>query len=301
MESLEFGGLIGAAGPSRVPQIRWTQPLGGWGLLGALSVSAESPETDIWTPGAGVFGANPSNAPAIIAPSAALAALLPPGGTSTVSNPLKNTAPEMVAAWYIPQPWGHVDFAGVVRPLLRIQTPFGAGIDRTFIGYGFAFSGDVKPNWFGWNKDFFTWNFAVGEGMGRYLYAGSGSTVSLVSNLTGNSLIQGNTLIRPTRGWEGNISYRHEWTPELRSNIGAGIWHLDIPGLNGAVCPAASHATAGGGCGLNTELVMGKVNLIWQPISFVDFGLEYNYGRRTVVSGQHGDEHVVVNRLRLRF
>ena len=43
MESLEFGGLIGGGGPSRIPQIRWTQPLGGWGLLGALSVSAEAP------------------------------------------------------------------------------------------------------------------------------------------------------------------------------------------------------------------------------------------------------------------
>ena len=89
--------------------------------------------------------------------------------------------------------------------------------------------------------------------------------------------------------------------PELRSNIGAGIWHLDIPGLNGAVCPAASPASARGGCGLNEQLVMGKVNLIWQPVSFVDFGLEYNYGRRRVVSGQIGDEHVIVQRMRLRF
>jgi hypothetical protein len=310
MESLEFGGLIGNTGPSRVPQIRWTEPLGGWGLLGALSVSAESPETDIWAPaggganGTGVFGANASNTVALQSPTgASLAALLAaqPFANTTPGNPLKNTAPEMVAAWYIPQPWGHVDFAAVVRPLLRIQTPFGRGIDRTFTGYGFAFSGDVKPGWFGWDRDFFTWQIAGGEAMGRYLYAGSGSSVSLVSNLSGNSLIQGNTLIRPARGWEGNISYRHVWTPELRSNIGAGIWHLDVPGLNGAVCPAASHATAGGGCNLNKELVMGKVNLIWQPISFVDIGLEYNYGRRVVLSGQSGDEHVVVNRFRLRF
>ena len=43
MESLDFGGLIGDAGPSRIPQIRWTQPLGGWGLLGALSVVGGGP------------------------------------------------------------------------------------------------------------------------------------------------------------------------------------------------------------------------------------------------------------------
>ena len=41
--------------------------------------------------------------------------------------------------------------------------------------------------------------------------------------------------------------------------------------------------------------------MIWSPVSFVDFGLEYNYGRRKVVSGQQGDEHVIDNRMRLRF
>ena len=126
--------------------------------------------------------------------------------------------------------------------------------------------------------------------MGRYLYAGSGSIVSLVSNMTGNTLLNGSTIVKPTIGYEGNISYRHRWTPELRSNIGVGIWHLDIPGLNGTVCPAASRATASGGCGLNEQLVMGQVNLIWAPVAFADFGIEYTYGQRKVVSGQRGNE-----------
>jgi len=299
MESLEFGGLIGSAGPSRVPQIRWTEPLQGWGLLGALSVSAEAPETDIWAPGAGVFGAAPTAAVNLNAASGRFAAL------GTPANPLKNTAPEMVAAWYIPQPWGHVDFAAVVRPLLRIQTPFGvpfsSGVDRTYVGWGFNFSGDAKPGWLGWSRDYFTWNVAGGQAMGRYLYAGSGSTASLISNLTGDVLASNSVLVKPTWGYEFNISYRHEWTPEWRSNIGAGLWHLDIPGLNGVVCPAASQASAAGGCGLNKQLVMGKVNLIWAPVAFVDIGIEYNYGRRVVLSRQSGDEHVIANRFRLRF
>ncbi len=343
MESLEFGGLIGGGGPSRVPQIRWTQPLAQYGLLGALSLSAESPETDIWAPtgggaqGTGVFGANASTSVTLqtptVAGSGALGAAacgtslanftgtttnvvtgIGPGGLTTTpittaagscpttpGNPLKNTAPELVAAWYIPQPWGHVNFATVVRPLLRVQTTYGAGVDRTYIGYGFAFSGDVKPRWFGWDRDYFAWNFHTGEAMGRYHYAGAGSSVSLVSNLSGNALANNSVLIKPTRGFAGNVHYQHRWSPEWRSNIGVGYWRLDIPGLNGAVCPGGSRATAGDGCGLNKELMMGKANLIWQPVSFVDIGLEYNYGRRKVVSDQHGDEHVVVNRLRLRF
>ena len=79
MESLEFGGLIGGGGPSRVPQIRWTEPLGGWGLLGALSIAAESPTTVVWAPNVGVV-ANEDN----------------PNLTG-VANPLKTSAPDMVA------------------------------------------------------------------------------------------------------------------------------------------------------------------------------------------------------------
>src|SRR4051794_21973986 len=296
MESLEFGGLIGNTGPSRIGQIRWTEPLGRWGLLGALSVSAEAPETDAWVPTAGIIGPGPSTAVSLDVANGPFA------GLGAAVNPLKNTAPDIVAAWYIPQPWGHVDFSAVLRPMLRVQTTFGAGVDRTYLGWGGAFSGDVKPNWFGWTGDFFTWQIAGGEAMGRYLYAGSGnSTVGIITNLTSNTLASNALLIKPTRGWEGNIGSRHVWSPEWRSNIGAGIWSQSDPGLNGTLCPAASSATASGGCGLNEQLVMGKVNLIWAPVSFVDIGLEYTYGRRRVVSGQSGDEHVLANRLRLRF
>ncbi|MGE0257492.1 MAG: porin [Alphaproteobacteria bacterium] len=302
MESLEFGGLIGGGGPSRVPQIRWTQPLGGWGLLGALSVSAESPEVSLWAPGAstsGIFAQDPTSA-VTLAPATGVFAPL-----GTPANPLKPGSPDLVAAWYIPQPWGHIDFGAVLRPALVVSTPFGApispGVDRTYMGGGGSFSGDVKPRWFGWDKDFFTWNIVGGQAMGRYLYAGSGSTLALVSNLTGNTLASNSVLIKPTSGFSGNIAYRHQWTDTIRSNVGVGIWRLDINGLNGVVCPAASRLTASGGCALNERLLMAKANVIWQPVAFTDFGLEYNYGQRKVLSGSMGNEHVITSRFRLRF
>jgi hypothetical protein len=302
MESLEFGGLIGNPGPSRIPQLRWTEPLDRWGLLGALSISAEAPETDIWAPGAGSFGSGPTSAVTLTPATAPFTALLPPGASATPGNPLQSIAPDVVAAWYIPQPWGHVDFSAVVRPMLRVHSTFGAAtVDRTFTGFGGAFSGDVKPGWFGWTGDFFTWAVAGGQAMGRYLYAGTGSTNALVTDMTGNTLLTGTTHIKPTWGFEGNISYRHVWSPEWRSNIGAGIWHLDTPGLNGAVCPAASAPTASGGCNLNRTIVMGQANLIWAPVAFVDIGVEYTYARRTVISRQSGDMNTVTSRFRLRF
>ena len=65
---------------------------------------------------------------------------MPTGVSATPVNPLKSPAPDIVAAWYIPQPWGHVDFAAVVRPMLQVQESFGdVNIDKTYIGFGGAF------------------------------------------------------------------------------------------------------------------------------------------------------------------
>ena len=49
-ETIDFGGNVGDPGVVRIPQIRYTVPLARWGWIGALSMSAETPETDAWTP-----------------------------------------------------------------------------------------------------------------------------------------------------------------------------------------------------------------------------------------------------------
>src|SRR5215207_3116571 len=57
-ETLDFGGNYGDPGFTRIAQVRYTMPLAPWGFLGALSVSAEAPETDIWTSGQGIIGSD---------------------------------------------------------------------------------------------------------------------------------------------------------------------------------------------------------------------------------------------------
>ena len=119
MESLEFGGLIGDPGPARIPQIRWTSR---W-AAGACSARCRSRRR----PTRAICG---RRAPAYSAPTrprqhhhlnwtATIPAgfTVPAGFSTTPVNPLKSSAPNIVAAWYIPQPWGHVDFAAVVRPI----------------------------------------------------------------------------------------------------------------------------------------------------------------------------------------
>jgi hypothetical protein len=300
LETIDFGGLVGGPAPSRIPQVRYTIPLAGWwNLPGALSFSAETPETEIWSPFTGVTGTDPSTAIATI-----------PG--TTASNPLKSPAPDVTMAWYIPQPWGHVDFAGVVRPTLEVKD--GLFINQTFAGFGAQFSGDVKPRWFGWDKDYIVWHVAGGNAIGRNISESSANgELGLVSNYTAALAVTkdgaANIIIKPVMGWGGTVGYQHHWSPTLRSNIGFGIRQEDIPGLNGAVCPAgppgstaATNRNNGtGGCGLSARLINAVANLFYTPLPFVDFGLEYMYGHRITVANQKGDENVIESRFRVRF
>ena len=303
-EAISFSGLVGDPGPSRLTQVRYTMPLAPYGFLGAFSVSAEVPETEIWTAGGGgVFGAW----------AAPPAGTIPTIGGVTI-NPLKTPAPDLTAAWYIPQPWGHVDFAAVVRPTLQFKDGFGAnGIERNYVGWGVQLSGDVKPGWFGWNRDFITWHIGGGEAVGRYISAGSGnSTIGLVSNYGAPGVIPntasapGNILIKPVVAWGGNVGYRRQWLPNLRSNIGIGIYHEDINTLRGVVCggpggPGTAKATGAGGCGLNKELVNALVNVVWNPVPFADVALEYMWGHRLTVSNANADLNVILSRFRVQF
>ncbi|HEY8871558.1 MAG TPA: DcaP family trimeric outer membrane transporter, partial [Stellaceae bacterium] len=290
-DNINFGGNVGDPGVTRIPQIRYTMPLGGWGIPGAFSVSAEAPETDGWTPGAGLIG---SDAVAV-APAAFF-------------NPFKSPSPDFTAAWYIPQPWGHMDFSAVIRPILEVKD--GAFVDRQYTGYGVHFGGSVRPAWFGWARDYITWQFTYGDGIGRYM-GGNTTEFSLVTNYPAaapaSAAAAANIIVKPTVSWGGNTGYQHRWTPTLRSNISAGILHHDISNVGNAaagfVCPARSAAALAGtgGCGLNKELVSAELNLIWNPVPFADIGIEYFHGHRLVLSNLKGDVNGLISRFKVNF
>jgi hypothetical protein len=71
---------------------------------------------------------------------------------TVASDPGRPIAPNVTFASYWAQPWGHVDFAGILVPL---DVNDGRYISWKFLGYGGHISGDVKPGWFGWAKDDF--------------------------------------------------------------------------------------------------------------------------------------------------
>jgi hypothetical protein len=307
-DNINFGGNVGDPGVTRIPQIRYTMPLAPWGIPGAFSVSAEAPETD----GLSFTGQIGSDATCVA--TVTLTGCV----AGATANPWKTPSPDFTMAWYIPQPWGHMDFSAVLRPTLQLKD--GLFVDRQYVGWGVHFSGDVKPGWFGWDRDDITWQFTYGDGIGRYM-GGNSTEFSMVSNYPAAGIAasttaagalatvqaSNNILAKTTVSWGGNVGYQHRWTPTLRSNISAGILHHDVSNIGnsatGYLCSARSAAalTGAGACGANKELVSSEINLIWNPVPFADIGIEYFHGHRLVLSNLKGDVNGVISRFRVNF
>jgi hypothetical protein len=306
-DNINFGGNVGSPGVTRIPQVRYTMPLAGWGIPGALSVSAEAPETDTATL-AGLFASDgTSQAPTFT--TCSVAGVVGACALGAIANPSKAPAPDLTTAWYIPQPWGHMDFSAVLRPELQLND--GAFINRSYMGYGVHFGGDVKPGWFGWAKDDITFQFEYGDGIGRYL-GGDTAMFALITNYPATAATPTaagavNIFAKTTVAWGGNVGYTHWWTPTLRTNVSGGIQHHDISNVGNAaggfICSSRSAAALAGtgDCGLDKELISSELNIIWNPVPFADIGLEYFYGHRLVLSNLKGDVNGLISRFRVNF
>jgi hypothetical protein len=302
-ESMEFGGAMGSTGGNRVPQVRYTIA-GPWGS--AWSVSAEQPVTSMQTPAGLISSDTNAQAP----PSGPGAPTIGPicngvpctgAGTQINASIGRTIAPNIAFASYWAQPWGHVDFAGLIRPL---DVNDGRFISRQFIGYGGHFSGDVKPGWFGWNKDDFLFSFIAGEGIGSNASGGWSLGVPLATNFTvatscatptptcTGGMAASNVLFKTVFGYSANGGYQHWWLPNLRSTIAAGMAHQDISSQ--LIGPQQAIAA-------NKEQWNAFVNLVWNPVAFITTGVQYMYGKRIVVANARGQEQVLIAKWRVAF
>jgi hypothetical protein len=283
-EVIDFGGNVGEPGRVRVAQLRYTMPLS-WAWGGALSFSAENPEVEVFTPH-GICGSDAGVSSACVSPG-----LSTPAVAAQNVNPAKPIAPAFTAALYIPEPWGHIDLSGVLRPDIGLSD--GAYYSEDFVGGGGHLGFDVKPGWFS-PKDDFTFHFTGGTGLGAYLNSSTnaavetnlgsavpttgasgpcvaGSTTPATANCVASKLIA-------SAGAE--IGYQHWWSDNLRSTFSYGVNHQY--GLSATYLGAATLATA------NRELQTAHANLMWNPVSFVTIGIEYMWGERTVAAAPAG-------------
>ncbi len=305
-ETFADDGPPGIAGPQRIPQLRYTYQ-GPWGS--AWSVSAEQPSTEILTP-AGKVASDSTNqvvstvsglVPASNNPSGAVGCvangvLVTTGSAATsgctlTANPTKASAPDLTFASYWARPWGHVDVRGVLRPTLAIND--GRYVNQQFVGYGGGLSGDVRPDWFGWPKDDFQWQFTVGNGIGRYLTNATGGDLATNYLVTPTSpQAAASVLVSPIMEAGGTVGYQHWWLANLRSNLAYGYWMANVSSqLVGPI-----EATVA-----NKRLQAVNFNLIWSPVAFIDTGFEYLWGQRTVVANISGQEQVLIGKFRVKF
>jgi hypothetical protein len=207
----------------------------------------------------------------------------------------------------------------VLRP--GIDVTDGRFFDHQYIGYGGHFGIDIKPGWFGWVKDDIAFHVVGGQGLGLYL--NSSTNFALETNFGAAGAygsFNGPTtaaaasviVVKPTTEIGGEIAYQHWWTDNLRSNLNAGINFNNINAnivnnvgfFNGATAATfGTNATyaAGQAAAMNKELVTGHANLIWNPVSFVDIGIEYMWGYRQVVNGSNATMNVLISKLAFRF
>src|SRR6266851_6386054 len=173
IELIDDGGEAGGTGRSRIAQLRytWATPWPGITVIAA----AEQPDSEFVSPN-GTFVSSVTSAVTLASCGNGVAST----GLATPGTPI-NVACAPLAALFdaaqarepagtlnvrFNQPWGHLRFGVVLRDAILND---GRGVDKTWIGYGGAISGDVKPFPVWSPKDDIGFSIGAGEGLGGYI------------------------------------------------------------------------------------------------------------------------------------
>jgi outer membrane DcaP-like protein len=231
-----------------------------------------------------------------------------PSGVFT--DTLKSSWPDTIATARVNQPWGHAQIGAMVR---NTQLNDGQYFDQSFVGYGGTVSGDVHPfsgTPGALGKDDIGFGTTHGANMGGQVANGvgpstnfgailnTGAPFGFVNPLTSTQWNTANSATRraydrvvrtsSSNSHTGWIWYQHWWTENLRSTLGASaIWN----GIDTSLVPGQG----------NKFLSMTHANLLWSPVAFVDFGVEYQWGHRIAVTNFKGDAYGIQGSMRVRF
>jgi hypothetical protein len=315
-ELVDFGGLATEAGRSRVALVQYTHG-GPYNIVFNAGIESPVPALN------GPFGQVEISTEQI--PNAAACSVTGSGGTLTTltpssnaclgSNaffsPLKQGWPEAIVTARTNQPWGHLQVGGVLR---TDQLNDGQYLDRTYVGYGGAISGDAHP--FSGNpgplgKDDLGFGVCAGVEVANQCVNGVGVVTNFGAplNVPGFGLVnpltnaQWNTTNSATRkvydavvsatsptSYGSWIWYQHWWTESLRSTVAvSGIWNA----MNTTILPQNTTN--------NKLLSLTHANLFWSPLAFIDFGGEYAWGHRVTVANFKGDSYTIEGLMRVRF
>lgn len=248
-ETIDFNGPIGSTF-LRQPQIRYTYV----------------------TPQYGNFVASLENSVSYV--------LDPTGSASTAGF---SKVPDLIARWDKPFSWGSLSLRAVshehrVNGTLCIVSSCDssvvgetAHVNTSKRGYGFAASGQIKTI----GDDFISWIVTGGSGIGRYFNYIEGAGY----NATNNS-------VEMEKAMGLVVGYQRKFSDSFRMNfVYGGQRNFD----NGYTDWARANGLASGRFGVNRNVSQFHVGGIWNPVKVMDIGLEYIYGRRETLAGEHGD------------
>jgi Porin subfamily len=190
-------------------------------------------------------------------------------------------APDLVGNVKYTGTWGTAQLSGAVHQMRSdnlVTLPATGFSDFPDTEYGFAVMGNVGINLPSLAPGDAMWLAATyANGALGYITGGPNNGIN-AGNLTG-ALVDGyvnpitGNIVRG-RGWSIAGGLRHYWTPQIRQNVFGSYARFDYG--NGA----ASVTPAGFITGLNdfNEWRLGT-NLIWQPVSGLDLGVEVIYAQ----------------------
>ena len=155
-------------------------------------------------------------------------------------------------------------------------------------------------------KDDIIAHFVLGNTMGPYLNSssnidlttnyGAPSTSAAVPGTYGgfngptSAASAANIIFHTVQSIGGEIGYQHWWLDNLRSTVVGGIEGINV-----------SSTFVGANTTVNKELMTAHANLIWNPVSFVDIGLEYTWAQRTVLNNMTATQNVLISKFAFRF
>lgn len=165
--------------------------------------------------------------------------------------------PDLILTVKFKEKWGHLRAGALGRQLIA-ENYSGTEKAKSF-AWGLSFSGQLKVPY---KKDNFQFQFAGGQGIGRYIQ-------DLGSASVGQDAVYDSISISltPLSVYGGFGAYQHWWLDNLRSNVVFGYVNI----LNQEIQQKEE---------LNQTIYV-MVNIIYSPFKRLDVGLEYYYGENT--------------------
>lgn len=181
----------------------------------------------------------------------------------TTLSPEYNTYQRVPAIpLYLQYEWdkvGHLRFSTIMRVLRYndvIENKY-----RSQLGYGIKLTGNVKMgNWIGYLMA------QMGKGIANYLKDNDGFNLDLVPSSKNIGQLD------RTGSWGFLSAIQYNFTPKIFSTAMYGYMRNYVKSYEGGSVLYGEH--------MKYEHYMA-VNFIWRASSFVDLGIEYNYGKKT--------------------